>query len=111
MASYSRKLSEALATAARSTFIQSTLVCTMHACAASASNALTPTTEGMQLKTPQGRIVFEYKTKIPANLQSPSAAYFDPVNTPSGERVSNAALLSWKALSVKQSPNSTWALR
>ncbi len=91
MASYPRNLSEALSTAARSTFILSTLVCTMHACAASASYTLTPTAEGMQLKTPEGQIVFEYKTRIPANLQSPSAAYFDPVNTPSGERVSNAA--------------------
>jgi hypothetical protein len=45
----------------------------------------------MQVKTPQGKIVFEYKTKIPANLQPPSAAYFEPLNTPSAERVSNAA--------------------
>ena len=45
----------------------------------------------MQLKTPEGKVVFEYKTKVPPSLQSPSAAYFDPVNTPSGERVSNAA--------------------
>jgi hypothetical protein len=51
---------------------------------------LSPTSEGMQVKTPDGRVVLEYKTKIPTGVQSPSAAYFDPVNTPSGERVSNA---------------------
>ena len=47
----------------------------------------------MQLKTPDGRVVFEYVTKKPENigLTSPSAAYFDPVNTPSGVRVTNAA--------------------
>jgi hypothetical protein len=33
----------------------------------------------MQLKTPQGKIVSEYKTKIPTDLQSPGAAYFNPV--------------------------------
>jgi hypothetical protein len=55
-----------------------------------ASYTLTPSSEGMQLKTPDGRVVFEYKTKVPAGVQSPSAAYFDPVNSPSGERVSNA---------------------
>jgi hypothetical protein len=47
----------------------------------------------MELKTRAGRVVFEYVTKKPENigLISPSAAYFDPVRTPSGERVSNAA--------------------
>ncbi len=90
MASYPRKLGAALSAATRSIFILSMLLCTMHACAGSVSYTLTPTTEGMELKTPEGKIVFEYKTRIPANLQSPSAAYFDPVNTPSGERVSNA---------------------
>ena len=54
------------------------------------SFTLTPTSEGMQVKTSDGRVVLEYKTKIPTGVQSPSAAYFDPVNTPSGERVSNA---------------------
>jgi hypothetical protein len=51
----------------------------VHTCAGLASYTLTPTTEGMQLKTRQGKIAFEYKTKIPADLQSPSAAYFNPV--------------------------------
>src|ERR1700684_852510 len=48
---------------------------------------------GMQLKAPNGSLVFEYVTKRPENigLTSPSAAYFDPVNTPSGERVTNVA--------------------
>jgi hypothetical protein len=47
----------------------------------------------MQLKTPEGHVVFDYVTKKPENigLTSPSASYFDPVNTPSGERVTNAA--------------------
>src|ERR1700687_124459 len=59
-------------------------------CAAPAAFTLTTTQEGSQVKTPDGRVVFEYKTKVPADVKSPSAAYFDPVNTPSGERVSNA---------------------
>ena len=91
MTPYVRMLSAALSTAGRSIFVLGALVCTVNTCEGMASYTLTPTTEGMQLKTPQGKIVFEYKTKIPANLQSPSAAYFDPVNAPSGERVSNAA--------------------
>jgi Methane oxygenase PmoA len=54
---------------------------------------LVPVTYGMQLKTPDGRVVFEYMTKKPedAGLTSPSVACFHPVNTPSGERVSNLA--------------------
>jgi hypothetical protein len=60
------------------------------ACAAPQAYTLTPSKEGMQVKTPDGRVVFEYNTKVPAGVQSPSAAYFDPVNTPAGERVSNA---------------------
>jgi hypothetical protein len=84
-------LSAALATAGRSIFVLGALVCSVHTCEGLASYTLTPTTEGMQLKTPQGKIVFEDKTNIPANLQSRSAAYLYPVNTPSGERVSNAA--------------------
>ena len=54
---------------------------------------LTPVEAGMQLKGPDGRIIFNYVTKRPENigLTSPSAAYFDPVNTPSGERVTNVA--------------------
>lgn len=48
---------------------------------------------GMQLKTPDGRVVFEYMTKKPENvgLTSPSVACFHPVNTPTGERVTALA--------------------
>jgi len=48
---------------------------------------------GMQLKTPDGRVVFEYMTKKPENigLTSPSVACFHPVNTPSGERITSIA--------------------
>jgi hypothetical protein len=44
----------------------------------------------MELKTPDGRVVFEYMTKNPAGsgLTSPSVACFHPINTPKGERVS-----------------------
>ena len=54
---------------------------------------LTPTTNGMELKTPDGRVVFEYLTKKPEGvpLTAPSAACFHPVNTPSGERVTAIA--------------------
>ena len=60
---------------------------------AAASYTLTPVTYGMQLKTPDGRVVFEYLTAKPADsgLTSPSAACFHPVNTPSGERISALA--------------------
>src|SRR5205085_323566 len=52
-----------------------------------------PVTNGMQLRTPDGRVVFEYMTKRPENsaLTAPSAACFHPVNTPSGERVTSFA--------------------
>ncbi|MEO6803192.1 MAG: DUF6807 family protein [Granulicella sp.] len=62
----------------------------LQAFATPAVYTLSPVKYGMQLKTPQGKVVFEFKTVIPPGLPSPSAAYFDPVNTPSGERVSNA---------------------
>ena len=54
---------------------------------------LAPVTHGVQLKTPDGRVVLEYMTKKPDNvgLTSPSVACFHPVNTPSGERVTNLA--------------------
>jgi hypothetical protein len=76
---YVRMLSAALSTAGRSMFVLVTLVCAVNTCEGLASYTLTPTTEGMQLKAPQGKIVFAYKTKIPADLQSPGAAYFNPV--------------------------------
>jgi hypothetical protein len=48
---------------------------------------------GMELHAPDGKVVLEYVTVRPDNigLTAPSAAYFDPVNTPSGERVTNVA--------------------
>jgi hypothetical protein len=56
---------------------------------------LTPVTYGMQLKTPDGRVVFDYMTKKPpmseVPLTSPSVACFHPVLTPSGERVTALA--------------------
>ena len=50
---------------------------------------LTPINNGMQVKTPDGRVVFEYMLKNPGNigLTAPSAACFHPVYTPSGERI------------------------
>jgi hypothetical protein len=55
--------------------------------------SLAAVTDGMQLKTPDGRVVFEYLTTIPADsgLTSPSAACFHPLNTPSGERLTALA--------------------
>ena len=58
-----------------------------------ASYTLVPSPFGQQLKTPDGRLVFEYLTKKPDNspLTSPSAACFHPVNTPLGEVVTALA--------------------
>jgi hypothetical protein len=62
---------------------------------ASAASAYTldPVAYGMQLKTPDGRVVLEYMTKKPqdAGLTIESTACFHPVNTPSGERVTALA--------------------
>ena len=53
---------------------------------------LTPTTNGMELKTPDGRVVFEYLAKKPEGVpMTASAACFHPVNTPSGQRVTALA--------------------
>ena len=63
--------------------------------ASSGAYTLTPVTYGMQLKTPDGRVVFDYMTKKPpmseVPLTSPSVACFHPVLTPSGERVTALA--------------------
>jgi hypothetical protein len=64
---YVRMLSAALPSAGRSIFILGALLCSVHACEGLASYTLTPSAEGMQLKTPQGQIVFEYKTSMPAS--------------------------------------------
>jgi hypothetical protein len=60
---------------------------------AAGTYTLAPVEYGMQLKTPDGRVVFEYMTKKPENigLTSPSVACFHPVNTPTGERVTSIA--------------------
>jgi len=54
---------------------------------------LDPTKYGMQLKTPDGRVVLEYLTSKPdgSPLTSPSVACFHPVNTPTGETVTALA--------------------
>jgi hypothetical protein len=59
----------------------------------SSTYTLTPVESGMQLKGPDGHVILTYVTKRPENigLTSPSASYFDPLNTPAGERVTNAA--------------------
>ena len=56
--------------------------------AAEPSFTLTPDEHGMVLKTPDGRVVFGYMTKKPADskLTANSVCCLFPVNTPSGER-------------------------
>ena len=71
-------LSAALSTAGRSIFALVALVCAVNTCESLAVYTLTPTTEGMQLKTPQGKIVFEYKTKIPAGSSVPQRGLLRP---------------------------------
>jgi hypothetical protein len=60
---------------------------------APAAYTLTPVANGMQLKTPDGRVVLEYLTSKPAGvpLVGPNAACFHPINAPSGERVTALA--------------------
>jgi hypothetical protein len=55
------------------------------------SYTLVQSHDGYEVKTPEGRVVFDYVTIKPTNigLTSPSAAYFHPVETPSGETVTN----------------------
>jgi hypothetical protein len=69
------------------------LLLTTPVCAFSQSYTLTQTDAGMQLKTPDGRTVFEYMTKKPAGsaLTAPSTACFHPVYTPGGQRITNIA--------------------
>jgi hypothetical protein len=54
---------------------------------------LSPAEYGQVLKTPDGRVVFEYMTRKPerTNLAANSVCCFHPVNTPSGERVTDFA--------------------
>jgi hypothetical protein len=69
------------------------LLCCTACMAQAAAYTLEPTQYGMQLKTPDGRIVLEYMTKRPENigLTSPSVACFHPVRTPSGEVITSLA--------------------
>jgi len=54
---------------------------------------LEPDVHGVVLKTPDGRVVFRYMTRKPekTNLAANSVCCFHPVNTPSGERVTDLA--------------------
>jgi hypothetical protein len=54
---------------------------------------LVPSQYGMNLKTPDGRVVFQYMTKKPEDigLTSASVAIFHPVETPAGETITNIA--------------------
>jgi hypothetical protein len=63
------------------------------ASAQAGSYTLVPVASGMELHAPDGKLIMEYVTVRPDNvgLTAPSAAYFDPVNSPSGERVTNVA--------------------
>src|SRR5262245_51826588 len=60
---------------------------------ASTTYSLLAVTNGMQLKTPDGRVVFDYLTSKPPDvpLTSPSVACFHPLLTPTGERVTALA--------------------
>ena len=51
---------------------------------ATGSYTLTPVANGVQLRTPDGRVVLEYVTTKPAGvpLTGPNAACFHPINTP-----------------------------
>ena len=55
--------------------------------------ALEPSAAGRVLRAPDGRVAFEYLTDKPAgsNLRANSACCFHPVNTPSGERLTDLA--------------------
>jgi len=58
-----------------------------------ADYTLVPDDYGMVLKSPAGRTVFRYLTKKPekSNLAANSTCCFHPVNTPSGERLTDLA--------------------
>jgi hypothetical protein len=61
--------------------------------AAEPAFTLGPDVHGVVLKTPDGRVVFRYMTKKPerTNLAANSVCCFHPLNTPSGERVTDLA--------------------
>jgi hypothetical protein len=72
---------------------------------------LEPTVSGRVLKAGDGRVAFEYLTTKPAGLTSESACCFHPINTPSGERMTDLApkdhtthrgvFLAWHAMEFK----------
>jgi hypothetical protein len=65
----------------------------VRAAGAKPTYTLEPDVYGVVLKTPDGRVVFRYMTKKPekTNLAANSVCCFHPVNTPSGERVTDLA--------------------
>lgn len=79
-----------------------------------ASFTLTPDEHGMVLKTPDGRVVFGYMTKKPADskLTANSVCCLFPVNTPKGERAVDFAppdhphhrgvFLAWHSMKGKE---------
>jgi len=85
----------------------------------SGSYTLVPDVYGMVLKTPDGRTMFRYMTKKPADtkLSANSVCCLFPVNTPSGERVVDFApsdhphhrgvFLAWHAIEGKK-PADFW---
>jgi hypothetical protein len=80
---------------------------------------LAPETYGMELKTPDGRTVFRYMTVKPerTNLAANSVCCFHPLNTPSGERLTDLApgdhhhhrgvFLAWHSMEFRQKADFT----
>jgi hypothetical protein len=76
------------------------------------SYALEPTPLGRALKSGDGRVAFEYLTTKPAGLTAESACCFHPLNTPSGERITDLApkdhtthrgvFFAWHAMEFRQ---------
>src|SRR6185503_4799170 len=74
---------------------------------------LVPETDGQTLRGPDGRVGFTYLTRKPAgsNLKANSACCFHPLNTPSGERITDLApgdhvhhrgvFLAWHAMEFR----------
>ena len=74
---------------------------------------LVPEADGQTLRSPDGRVGFTYLTKKPAgsNLKANSACCFHPLNTPSGERITDLApgdhvhhrgvFLAWHAMEFR----------
>jgi len=85
-----------------------------------AAYTLSPDEHGMVLKTPDGRTVFRYMTKKPAetNLTANSVCCLYPVFTPKGERVVDFApgdhrhhrgvFLAWHAMTAGQKRADFW---